>query len=210
MVAKLRDVLLSDPGQRLAQFGFEADPGRVEKTDRTLVVYHYTHRDRLQVITGIDGGLSARLPVGDPCPPEIGGHFKVEGFLEPLPRWLKESPYSGDLGWDLFRSDVGDVLLRVELPADFGGVYVADYAHVLERKHATHRGRTVLGLGYDCSNGRDCTRAFAYSYIPIQGYDGGHVAPVVQMVREGPGLTIPSRFVSLSTTQPVMDGVQGN
>jgi hypothetical protein len=66
----------------------------------------------------------------------------------------------------MVRKYIGNILLRVELPSSFQGLFVADYAHVLEEKHFSARGSTPLNLGYDCSSGRETTQAYVNSYIP--------------------------------------------
>ena len=102
----------------------------------------------------------------------------------------------------MLRAVAGDVLLRVELPATFPGLYVADFAHNLECAHLSRRGRASLGLGYDCTNGREATLAYLHSYVPLAEYQGGHVAPVVKVVRHGPGIAVPSPFITLAAVQP--------
>jgi hypothetical protein len=196
-VPDLRERLLAERGILLGALGWTPDPGRVQRAGQHIRLYHYTRPDAVQSVLRPDGGLIARRPVVWDLPPSLVGGFVVEGFLEPLPAWLQSSPYFGALGWGLFRQHVGDVLLRIEVPADFPGMYVADYAHMLECKHASQRGRPALGLGYDCSDGRDCTRAYVNSFVPIGAYTGGHLAPVVQIVRQGPGLALPAQYLSL-------------
>ena len=189
-------------GALLADHGFTPDPGRIEVTDSTVVFYHYTREERMERVLEPGEGLRARLPVVL-APPDLEGCYLVEGLLEPLPMWMTGSPYFGDLGFEMLRELVGDLLLRVELPRDFPGLYVADYAHALEGKHVARRGRPALDLGYDTSTGREMVRSEANSYIPASQYRGGHVAPSLKVTRRGEGLAVPSRYIAVSDIQPL-------
>jgi hypothetical protein len=102
------------------------------------------------------------------------------------------------------RAYVGNLLLRIEVPIDFPGLYVADYAHSLECKHMERSGHAVLGLGYDCTTGQECSKAYLHSYVPLAEYRGGHVAPVVQMIRRGAGIVVPSRLITVADQQPLL------
>lgn len=151
--------------------------------------------------------MNARLPVvGSALPPELAGGHLTEALLEPLPRWLTKSPYLGDLGLRMMREYVGDLLLHIQLPTDFPGLWVADAAHCMECKHMRRHGRKPLGLGYDCANGRECTEAEARSYIPLGEYRGGHVAPIAKIVRPGQGLAVPNRYIGVTDVQPLRRG----
>lgn len=197
----------SHRGALLGERGYRPDPGRVERTAGTIAFYHYTRRDALASILDRRDGLRARLPVACSEPPaELANGYLVEGFLEPMPRWLGRCPYFGDLGLALMRQYVGDTLLRIELPDDFPGLYVADYAHVLACKHVDRHGRPGLELGYDCRTGHASTQAYVDSYVPAGSFTGGHVAPVMQVVRKGPGRAVPVENVALATVQPLLDG----
>lgn len=198
------------PGPLLDSRGYEPDPGRVEQTRDALVFYHYTRREAVEGIIAGGEGLLARRPVAGPSPPpQFIGTFLTEGFLDPLPRWLRHSPHFGDLGFALLRAYIGDVLLRIEISRDFPGLYVADYAHILECKHVEHRGRTALGLGYDCSTGHMSNQAYVESYVPAAEYRGGHLAPVVQVVRWGPGRAVPAPFIRVAADQPLLVAPSG-
>ena len=185
-------------GQRLADAGFEGDPGRVESGPSGFVFYHFTREENLDNILAEDSGLLAQQAVGCPEPPdELAGHYAVGGFLEPSPRWLDRSPYFQDLGRQMLREYVGGELLRVCVPLDFAGLYVADFAHSLECKYHERHGRFPMELGYDCRTGREVTQAYVHSYIPLGEYGGGHVAPIVEAAREGSGVVVPSRFIKI-------------
>ena len=200
------EIFLKNRGVLLGEHGYEADPGQVEYASSGFVFYHYSRRERLDQIFAEDSGLWARLPVACPAPPpEFVGCHLVEGFLEPLPKWVVHSPYFGDLGIEMTKKYIGDVLLRIEVPRDFPGLYVADYAHVLECKHVSRRGRPALDLGYDCGTGHETTQAYVHSFIPAADYKEGHVAPVMQVVREGEGIAIPGEYVSISDVQPLAE-----
>lgn len=193
---------MRERGVLLADHGYTPDPGTVELTASTFAFYHYTREERVDRVLEVGGGLCARLPVVSVLPDFAGLHL-VEGFLEPLPPWLTESPYFGDLGLEMVREFVGDLLLRVEVPRDFPGLYVADYAHNLEAKHVRRRGRPALDLGYDTSTGREVTQSDANSYVPAIEYRGGHLAPVVKATRRGQGIAVPARYVAVSEVQPL-------
>ena len=206
---RLADQFLQRPGLTLAQFGYEPDPGRVRGEGERLVFYHYAHEDRVAAILADDGGLRARpRPVLEHpnLPAALKGCHLVEGLLDPMPQWARASPYFGDLGLEMLRRYVGPLLLRIELPVDTPGVYVADFAHVLEAKHALRRGRAPLGLGYKVQTGEEVGAAELHSYIPVQAYAGEHVAPLVKFFRRGPGLCIPSRYIRIADEQPLMPG----
>ena len=79
---------------------------------------------------------------------------------------------------------------------------MADFAHNLECAYFHRRGQSTLGLGYNCTNGREATKAYLHSYVPLAGYRGGHVAPVFKVVRHGPGIAVPSRYITVADTQP--------
>jgi len=198
------DLFLNEWGRLLGEQGFVPDLGTVERTPAGGIVYYrYTHPDHLPAILAPEAGLSARLPVvQSERSAELAGGYITEGLLDPLPCWLTTSPYFGDLGLQMLRQVAGDLLLRVELPADFPGLYVADFAHNLECAHRQRRGRPALGLGYDCTNGQEATLAYLHSYVPVAEYHGGHVAPVFKVVRHGPGIAVPRRFITVADVQP--------
>ena len=189
-------------GVLLADHGFIPDPGRIELTDSTVVFYHYTRDERAERVLEAGGGLWARLPVVL-APPGLEGCYLVEGLLQPLPLWMTGSPYFGDLGFEMLREFVGDLLLRVEVPRDFPGLYVADYAHALEGKHVSRRGRPALDLGYDTSTGREMVRSETNSYVPAAQYRGGHLAPSLKVTRRGEGLAVPAKYIAVSDVQPL-------
>lgn len=191
-------------GRFLGDLGYHVDKSKVEYSSNGYVVfYHYTHADNIEKIFTSDSGLFARLRVYCPNPPEeLVDCYLSEGFLEPLPAWLTESPYFGDLGMRLVRNYIGDVLLRIAVPKDFPGLYVSDYAHHLECKHWNLNGSTPLNLGYDCSTGQQVTQAYVNSYIEAVEYKGGHLAPLMQCVRKGQGIVIPNRYITISQFQP--------
>jgi len=192
------EMFINNRGLLLGEFGYEPDPGQVEYTSEGIVFYHYTWPENLDKIFAAGSGLEARLSVPTlDLIPQFAGCYLVEGFLEPLPKWLANSPYFGDLGMQMMREYVGGVLLRIEVPVGFPQLYVSDYAHVLECKHLSRRGRPALGLGYDCSTGHESVLAEVNSYIPITDYHGGHVAPNVKAVREGEGVVIPREYISI-------------
>ncbi len=195
---RLAEQFLHGRGERLVDAGFEPDPGQVESGPSGFVFYHFTREENLDDILAEGSGLNARLPV--PCsepPDELVGHYSVGGLLEPSPKWLDRSPYFRELGRQMLREYVGGVLLRVCVPADFVGLYVADFAHTLECKYHDRKGRLAMGLGYDLRTGREVTQAYVNSWIPLGEYVGGHVAPIVEATREGPGLVVPSRFIEI-------------
>lgn len=198
------EIFLEAREELLGDHGYEPDPGRVEQTARGLAFYHYTRPERLDEILAPDGGLWARLPIACPDPPEeFVGYHKLGGFLEPLPTWLVASPYFGDLGLELTKQYVGDLLLRIEVPRDLPGLFVADFAHDMECKHLTRRGTAPLGLGYDCATGHEVTQAYVHSYVPATEYQGGHVAPIMEAVRKGEGIVIPQHYISVAHQQPL-------
>lgn len=194
-------------GELLGRCGFEDDPGRPERrADGGLTFWHYTRRNRLPLILGTAGGLKARKGAyfSTELTPEFEGLYTVEGFLEPKPCWLDDSPYFGGEGGRQWRGWIGEVLLRVDLPPGFRNVWVADHGHPLEVK-AVQRGEPApLGLGYDCRTGHEANRAYAHSLVPIETYRGGHLAPVVTVMRPGPGIAIPRVCVSVAEVQPRM------
>jgi hypothetical protein len=204
-MSRLAEVFLHKPGQRLADYGFIADPGQVERTDDgQIVFYHYTQPSALDQIFAPGSGLRARLPVVHmDALPELRGCFLVEGLLEPLPQWLTHSPYFGDLGFEFMRQYVGTLLLQITLPANFPGLYVAEAAHNFECKHVQRHNHPALDLGYDCGTGQEVCIAEVLSYIPLTRYLGGYVAPNVKAVRAGSGIAIPRKYLAVCETQPL-------
>ena len=198
---------LSRRGEVLGDYGFEDDPGRPEwRADGGLTFWHYTRRNRLSLILGTAGGLRARKRAffSTELTPEFEGLYTVEGFLDTKPRWLDDSPYFGGEGGRRWRGWIGEVLLRVDLPPGFQGVWVADWGHPLDVM-AVQRGEpSPLGLGYDSRTGHEANRAYAHSVVPIETYSGGHLAPVVTVMRPGPGIAIPRVCVSVAEVQPRM------
>ncbi len=186
----------------LGDHGFAPDPGRLEATDSTIVFYHYTREERVEKVLETGSGLWARLPVVSPAPELEESHF-AEGLLEPLPLWLTESPYFGDLGFEMLKKYAGDLLLRVEAPRDFPGLYVADFGHMLELKHLSRRGRLVLHVGYDTTTGKEVVRSHTNSYVPAAEYRGGHLAPEVKATRLGQGLVVPAEYIEVCDVQPL-------
>lgn len=61
----------------------------------------------------------------------------------------------------------------------------------------------VLALGYDCQTGHETTQAYVHSYVPSSQYVGGHIAPLVQVLRKGQGVAIPIANISISHHQPL-------
>ena len=186
-VKRLADEFLTDRGITLGDKGFQSDKRLIETLPNgNIVFYHFTHEDRLEHILSNENGLCSYRGVACPKPPvEFKGCHLIEGFLQPLPQWLTENFYFGDLGIKLVQNYIGNVLLRVEIPLDFPGIYIADYAHILECKYFNENGNSSLGLGYQCQTGYEVTQAYVNSYIPIKDYKGGHIAPVVQVLRKG-------------------------
>ena len=197
---------LHETGLLLGNFGFKSDQVQIERTaHNTIVFYHYTREENLDQV--LMEGLRARLPIVSSRPPvALYGRFYVEGLIDPLPRWLTDSPYFGDLGIEMFQKVVGDVLLHIEVPDDLPDLYVADNAHWLDCIHLERRGCTALNLGYRCENGRECSIAHENSYVPIQKYQGGHVAPNIRATRIGQGIAISPESITVSTTQPLQLG----
>jgi hypothetical protein len=209
-VSRLGDVFLSRQGALLRDHGFQADPGVVERTGHDLVFYHFTRSEHLPSILAPDGGLMAvRAVVGAHPPIELVGGYWAEGLLEPRPRCFTACPYFGTLPATLLRRYVGDLLLRVAVPTDFPSLYVGDYAHLLECIHLHSYGHPMLGLGYVCGGyiGDEAVRAFLNSLMPLAQYHGGHVCPVVQAVRKGRGVVVPSRCISIAPEQPWQNAV---
>lgn len=201
----LANIFLHHPAQRLADYGFYADPGRVTFTDDgRIVFYHYTHPSACDHIFAPGSGLRARLPVVDgDAVTALRGLYLVEGLLDPLPQWISHSPYFADLGLELMRAYVGTLLLQITVPTTFPGLYIAEAAHNMECKHQHRRNRPALYLGYDCRTGHDACRAEALSYIPLTDYVGGYVAPNVKATRMGPGLVIPREYLAVCPIQPL-------
>lgn len=184
---RLADELLTNRGITLGNKGFQSDNGLIETlSNGNIVFYHFTHENRLEYILDDGGGLYAYREVACPkLPIEFQGSSLIEGFLQPLPEWLTGNFYFGDLGIRLVQHYIGNVLLRIEVPLDFPGIYIADYAHLLECKYLHKHGNYPSSLGYGCQTGHEATQAYINSYIPIQEYKGGHIAPVVQVLRKG-------------------------
>jgi len=203
-MSRLCEIFMNTRGVLLSDYGYEPNPSRVELTDSGIVFYHYTREEKLDEILKDGSGLWARLPVVS-APHDLAGLHLVECLLEPLPQWMVNSPYFGDLGLEMLKQYVGDLLLRVEVPLDFPGLYVADYAHVLECKHVLRRSRPALNLGYDCRTGKESSRADANSYIAAIEYRGGHVAPEMKVTRRGQGIAIPSQYISVCSVQPLRE-----
>ena len=198
---------LSRRGELLGALGFKDDPGRPHRRpDGGLTVWHYARRNRLPFILGAAGGLKARKRAffSTELTPEFDGMYTVEGFLDPKPRWLDDSPYFGGEGGFRWRGWIGEVLLRIDLPPGFRGVWVADYGHPMEAKAVQQGEPAPLDLDYDCRTGHESNRAYAHSLIPIETYAGGHLAPVVTVMRPGPGIAIPRACVSVAEVQPRM------
>ena len=196
------EVFLRERGVCLGDHGFTPDPGRLETTDSSIVFYHYTRSEKVEKILEASGGLWARLRVVSP-PLELEGHHLAEGLLEPLLLWLTDSPYFGGLGLEMLKKYVGDLLLRVEVPRDFPGLYVADYGHILELKHLSRRGRLALHLGYDTATGHEVVRSGTNSYVPVAEYRGGHLAPEVKATRRGQGIVVPAKYIEVCDVQPL-------
>lgn len=196
------ETFLRELGVLLGDHGFTPDPGRVETTGSTIVFYHYTRPEKAEKVLEEGSGLWARLRVISEHQDLEGLHL-AEGLLEPLPKWMTDSPYFGDLGFEMLKKYVGDLLLRVEVPREFPGLYVADFAHTLELKHLNRRGRLVLDLGYDTATGHEAVRAETNSYVPAASYSGGHLAPEVKATREGQGIVVPSEHIEVCDVQPL-------
>jgi hypothetical protein len=201
------EIFLKNRGELLGEHGYESDPGKIKINDNAIIFYHYTHRDNYEkIMKENESGLYARLsvPQSDKAP-EFKDCYLVEALLEPLPKWIIGSPYFGDVGLTLLESYVSDLLLKIEVPLDYPGLYVADYAHILESKHILRRGGPALNLGYNIENGRETIQADVHSYIPVLEYKGGHIAPEIKVVRKGKGIAIPNKYITISEKQPFKD-----
>lgn len=187
----------------VGEHGFVADPGDVQQTiNGDIVLYHYTRPKYLDQV--LRDGLRAQLPIvlADKIP-NLCGRYLVEGFLEPLPQWIVDSPYFGNLGLEFMRAYVGNLLLQITLPLAFPNIYVADAAHNFECKHQNRRGQSALKLGYDCQSGQEVCQAEVNSYIPLGSYRGGHVAPNVKITLQGAGIAVPSQYITVCDRQPL-------
>jgi hypothetical protein len=166
------------------------------------VLYHYTRSKHLDTI--LLNGLKAQLPIVlAEAIPNLCGRYLVEAFLEPLPQWITNSPYCGNLGLELMRAYVGNILLQITLPSTFADIYVADAAHNFECKHQSRHNQSALKLGYDCQIGEEVCQAEVNSYIPLSTYQGGHIAPNVKITRQGSGIAVPPRYIKISDKQPL-------
>ncbi len=199
------EVFLNKRGELLADHGYLPDPSRVRLVDGAIRFYHYARRDRVEKILAADGGLWARLRVVSDWE-DHAGLYLVEGLLDPLPLWMTDSPYFGNFGLFMLRQYVGDLLLEITVPCDFPGLYVVDDAHWAECKHILRRGRPVLNLGYDTTNGKEGCLADVNSYIPAANYQGGHVMPRMKATRRGPGIAIPPEYIKVCAQQPLQEG----
>ncbi|MFW5437158.1 hypothetical protein [Paenibacillus apiarius] len=192
---------LEKEGLLLSEYGFTPDEGYAKLASGTVTYYHYTHADRPDEIFSPDSGLLASRPIACPnIPEQFKDRYVTEGFLEPLPNWLKNCTYFGDLGYELMRRYIGNVLLEIKLPVREYDVHIADYAHVMECKSI--EGTPALQFGYDCNSGSEVTQAYVHSFIPVVKYKRGHVAPVVQVLRLGEGVAVPNRYIEVSKLQP--------
>ncbi|ADK15308.1 hypothetical protein [Clostridium ljungdahlii] len=196
-----RELYLKDKGYKIL-------PNQIKFHKNNIVFYHYTHSKFLHMIFSKNSGLYARRQVSCPnIPEEFNDCYLIEGFLDPLPKWLTEDYYFGNLGFEMVRRYIGNVLLRVELPMNFSGLYIADYAHILDCKHTNLRGTSPLDLGYDISNGHEATQAYVNSYIPVKKYEGKHMAPVIQIIRKEKGIAVPNKYLSVCKLQPILSEI---
>ncbi|MGG4398110.1 hypothetical protein ABEX25_27850 [Paenibacillus thiaminolyticus] len=102
-MTSLGQLFLDQEGLRLGDY-VEAEEGAPKLAGGMLTFYHYTHADRLDSIFSPGGGLHAQRPVACPQVPEpFQDSYLVEGFLQPLPKWLTNCPYFGNLGYKLMR-----------------------------------------------------------------------------------------------------------
>jgi len=84
--------------------------------------------------------------------------------------------------------------------------YVADCAHKLQRRHYQDTGERVLPRQYDLSGPDDVRQAYVNSYVPIEDYNGGHVAPVCQLVLDAPGIAVPPGRIAVCRQHPLRRG----
>ncbi|MCJ8010788.1 hypothetical protein MUG84_03395 [Paenibacillus sp. KQZ6P-2] len=201
---KLGQYFLDHRYKTFRDFSLETDSDQVICNEGNFTFFHYTHLGKLSMILKEEGGLWARRRVACPYPPEeFIESYLVEGFLSPLPMWLKTSTYYNDLGYELTKKFIGNLLLEVTIPIDKFNIYISDYSHILECKTLEYSSKKGIPLGYDCSNGRECTQAYVNSYIPIQDYSGQHHAPIVQVLRKGEGIAIPKKYIMICELQPL-------
>jgi hypothetical protein len=200
------EVFLQQRGALLGQHGYAADNTPVERTSRGIVFYHYTWSKRLAQITDEGSGLLAYQTIAarySPFASDLEGCRQVSGFLEPLPRWLTQCPYFGDFGMRHLQKCIGTLLLRIQVPPDFPGLYVRDYAFQMEELCFRQNGREPLGLGFNHKTWKDESHATLNSFVPLNDYRGGHVAPVLTVTREGEGIVIPRESISVCDVQPL-------
>jgi hypothetical protein len=198
----MTDIFLAQRGQFLSDAGFVSDGALPERVDGGgLVFYHYTRPESVAAV--LSEGLRASRMLRCPHPPDdLAGRYLVEGFLVPFPSWLTGCLTFGDLGLRLTREYIGDTLLRVAI-ADASQCYVADYAHKMEIRHYQETGDRVLKRAYDLSGPGDIRQAYVNSFVPIREYDGGHVAPVVQVLHDTEGVAVPASALEVCVDQPI-------
>ncbi|WP_242223363.1 hypothetical protein [Bacillus cereus group sp. BfR-BA-01380] len=189
-------------GLYLGDLGYKTDKTEIQYgSEGKLVFYHYTYKEHLNKIFAKKSGLYAYRPVScHEVPTYLQNHFLTEEFLSPIPNWLTNNEYFGNLGKGLVEQFVGNIILRVEVPKEFPSIYIADYAHILECKSLYDKDKKEgpsLNLGYDCSSGIEVTQAYVNSYIPAVNYKGGHIAPIVQLSRGNSGIIIPNEYISV-------------
>lgn len=188
-------------GLYLGDLGYKTDKTEIEYGgEGKLVFYHYTYKEHLNKIFAKKSGLYAYRPVACPkVPTYLQNHFLTEGFLSPTPNWFTNNDYFRNLGKGLVKKFVGNIILRVEVPKEFLSIFIADYAHILECKSLDKDKKegSSLNLGYDCSSGTEVTQAYVNSYIPVDNYKGGHIAPIVQLTRENSGVIIPNEYITI-------------
>jgi hypothetical protein len=197
---RLADRFLTETGVTLGDLGYRTDPTRVERTSAGIRFYHYTHPRHLPAILSEDGGLRAFRTT--PYPPDPGLPYVLEGLLSLAPPWMTGDTQFGDFGKVLFQEYVGSIPLAVTLPEGFPGLWIFDYAFAMECKYFTRHGRAPLGLGFDCTTGRECVLAMAHSRIPLAMYRGGHIAPIVECFAATTAVAIPSRYITLANPGP--------
>lgn len=200
------EVFLQQRGALLGQQGYAADNTLVERTSRGIVFYHYTWSKRLAEIMNEGSGLLAYQTIAarySPFVSDLEGSRQVSGFLEPLPCWLTQCPYFSDFGMRHLQKCIGTLLLRIEVPQDFPGLYVRDYAFQMEELCFRQNGGEPLGLGFNHKTWKDEGRATLNSFVPLDDYKGGHIAPVFTATRQGEGIVIPREFISVCDVQPL-------
>ncbi|KKT69342.1 MAG: hypothetical protein UX09_C0025G0004 [Candidatus Uhrbacteria bacterium GW2011_GWE2_45_35] len=172
-----------------------------------MKVYHYAHLRKWQDIqkgswkTDNRPGLSAGRRVGQ-RDKEAWKTMAVFAFLEPLPdSWVNNTCFKG-VWMDRFRSNIGSLLLELDVDLEGGEIFVVDNGHM---EGFIYQKETGIPKKYLHRSNEEAERAYMESKISLKDYlekaeDLGYSMPEIIILKD-----VPMERIRISDQQPLIE-----